>query len=87
MDDLEQHQTNHYHALIQELQKAKHEGYISRIQLSEHDVLVFMDMSVSDTKLSEVAKHISKKYRLFTKENMSSKTITIYDAYMLDPRV
>lgn len=81
------HVPNHYHALMQELQEAKQLNHITRIQFLDRDLLVFMVMDTQDSKLTEVAEHISKKYRVFTKANMVSKTITIFDVYSLDPRV
>lgn len=82
-----EHIPNHYHALMIELQEAKKLGHVSRIQFLDQDLLVFMNMDISDDKLSQVAEHISKKYRVFTKTHLVSKTLTIFDVYTLDPRV
>lgn len=82
-----EHQANHYHSLLIELQEAKRSGHIFSISLLEHDILVLMATSVPDSKVSEVSEHISKKYGVFTKTNLTTKTITIHDAYTLDPRV
>lgn len=82
-----EHVPNHYHALVLELQQAKKVGHINRIQFLDRDILVFMSMSISDIDLTRVSDHIAKKYRIFTTTNLTSKTITIFDVYSLDPRV
>lgn len=87
MQNVDEYRTNHYHDLVIELQNAKAEGHIFDIKFLEHNVLVIMATHVSDEKISEVAQHISKKYRIYTETSISSKTITIYDAYTLDPKV
>lgn len=82
-----EHIANHYHALVLELQAAKKSGHIDSIQFLERDILVLMNVNTSDEKLSQVADHISKKYRIWAKVNIVSKTITVFDVYCLDPRV
>lgn len=82
-----EHIPNHYHALMLELQNAKKLGHIDRIQFLDQDLLVFLNIDISDEKLYQVSEHIGKKYRVFTKVHIISKTITIFDVYCLDPRV
>lgn len=87
MQDNLEHTTNHFHALILELQEAKRLGHIFQIQFLEHDLLLLMNSDIDDTKICEVSQYISKKYRVYTESSLTSKTITIFDVYMLDPRV
>jgi hypothetical protein len=70
-----------------ELQAAKRKGYIFNIQLLEHDLLVLMSSETTDSKVCEVAEYIGKKFSLYTKPNTRSKSIMVFDVYMLDPKV
>lgn len=81
------HETNHYHALIQELKEAKRDDHIFDIQFLEHDIRILMGTKTTDMQMSQVAEHISKRYKLYTETNLTAKTITVYDVYTLDPRV
>ena len=83
----ENHDNSHYRSLIIELQKAKREGFIHDIVLLDHDLKITMNWLTPDAKVSEVAEHISSKYRIFAEPKLSSKTIMIYDVYSLDPKV
>jgi hypothetical protein len=82
-----EHETNHFHSLILELQEAKRLGHIFQIQFLSHDLLVLMNSDTTTAKITEVADYISKKYRIYTEASISAKTITIFDVYMLDPKV
>jgi hypothetical protein len=46
-----------------------------------------MDRNLADSKICEVADHINKKYRVHTTMSLYAKTIKVFDAYMLDPKV
>ena len=87
MENLNEHEVNHYHALVLELQQAKKEEHIYSLQFLEHDIRVFMNIKTPDAKIQQVADHISKKYRVYTTVGLTSKTITIHEAYTLDPKV
>lgn len=87
MTNTDNHHGSHYRSLITELQRAKKEGFVFELQFLDHDLKVIMSQETPDSKVSEVAEHISKKYRVFAEAKMSSKTIMIYDVYCLDPRV
>lgn len=82
-----EHETNHFHALMLELQEAKRRGHIFQIQFLDYDVLILMNTSTDDAKISEVSDYISKKYRVHTESSLAAKTIRVFDAYMLDPKV
>jgi len=87
MENCNEHNTNHYHSLMIELQRAKKEGYIKDIQMLDHDLRVMMSLNTPDIKIQEVADHITAKYRIYTEAKLSTKVIVIYDVYTLDPRV
>lgn len=82
-----EHESNHFHALMLELQEAKRRGHIFQIHFLEHNLLILMDAKTEDAKISEVAEYLGKKYRIYTKHSISAKTITVFDVYTLDPRV
>jgi len=87
MPNTDNHDGSHYRSLITELQRAKKEGFVFELEFLDHDLKVKMSDDTPDSKISEVAEHISKKYRVFAEAKISSKIIMIYDVYSLDPRV
>jgi hypothetical protein len=83
----ETHEHNYYHSLVQELKEAKKDHHIFDIQFLEYNIRILMGTKTTDMQMTQVADHISKKYKLYTEVNLTAKTITVYDVYTLDPRV
>jgi GTP cyclohydrolase III len=81
------HVSNHYHALVMELQSAKKRNLILDIKFLEHDLLILVSSNTPQQRIEDIAEHISEKYRVETKVSVQRKTILIEDVYSLDPRV
>lgn len=79
-----ENQINQYHTLIVELQNAKKHGFIKKMLFLEQDLIVILAESTPCSKLEEIAQHIEKKYKVYTKASTSGKKIIIHDVYCLD---
>lgn len=76
-------ESNKYHELVMELQRARKCGAISLLQFRENDIHVYFVSSTNDDKLLSVVQHIKTRYKLYVEFDAPRKKIVICDASTL----